>query len=67
MQKHYKRFEFKNDPFELKKTNINLKRIKANPKSESMVDNFLINFLPLLFNQEDGYICLPQFYDTEKK
>lgn len=31
-----------------------------------MVDNFLINFLPLLFNQEDGYICLSQFHDTEK-
>ena len=64
--KTLQRFEFKNDPFELTETNTNLKKIKANPKSESMVDNFLINFLPLLFNQEDGYICSSQYYDSEK-
>ncbi len=44
-------FELEKDPFELTETNTNKKKIKDNPKYESVLDNFVFNFLPLLFNE----------------
>lgn len=59
-------FKFERDPFELTKTKTNLKKIRANPSNESKIDEFFLDFLPLLFNKEHGYKCSSQFYDSEK-
>ena len=65
-EKTLQEFKFERDPFELIKTKTDIEQIKANPSNESKIDEFLFDFLPLLFNKEHGYKRSSQFYDQEK-